>query len=212
MKKPLSQRQTAVLEFLRQFQGTHGHAPTEREIQEGMGFQSKTVARHYLMMLERSGAIRLQPGKARGLILPEVQALASRPMLSIPLLGTIAAGFPADGTQESDTCITVDADTLHLPRNARTFALRVRGDSMIEAHIVEGDTVILEFRDPKHGDIVSALIDGDTTLKRYLIRRGKPFLRAENPNYPDLIPARELVIQGVMVALLRTAQERKRPT
>jgi repressor LexA len=76
---------------------------------------------------------------------------------------------------------------------------------MINAHICDGDTVILEFREPRKGDIVAALIDGETTLKRYLVERGHPFLRAENPRFPDLIPARELIIQGVLVALLRHA-------
>jgi repressor LexA len=65
--------------------------------------------------------------------------------------------------------------------------------------------VILEFRQPRKGDIVAALIDGETTLKRYLVDHGKPFLRAENPDYPDLLPAQELIIQGVLVALLRHA-------
>jgi len=152
----------------------------------------------------------LGTGKARGLVLPEAHAMASRAMLTIPLLGSIAARFAVEAKQSSEGCITVDADTLHLPRNARTFALKVRGDSMNGINIVDGDNVILEFRDPKHGDVVAALIDGETTLKRYVIRKGRPYLRAENPNYPDLIPARELVVQGVMVALLRVPQEKKR--
>jgi repressor LexA len=76
---------------------------------------------------------------------------------------------------------------------------------MINAHICDGDTVILEFREPRKGDIVAALIDGETTLKRYFVERGKPYLHAENPDYPDLIPARELIIQGVLIALLRNA-------
>ena len=90
----------------------------------------------------------------------------------------------------------------------RTFALQVRGDSMKDAAIVEGDVVIMEFCEPRSGDIVAALIDGETTLKRYLVQRGKPFLRAENPKYPDLIPAQELVIQGVFRALIRTDKRR----
>lgn len=76
---------------------------------------------------------------------------------------------------------------------------------MIDAHICHGDTVILEVREPRKGDIVAALIDGETTLKRYVVEHGKPFLRAENADFPDLIPARELVIQGVLVGLLRKA-------
>ena len=78
---------------------------------------------------------------------------------------------------------------------------------MIDAHICSGDTVILEFREPRNGEIVAALIDGETTLKRYVVQNGKPFLHAENPDFPDLIPARELIVQGVFVALLRQAED-----
>ena len=75
---------------------------------------------------------------------------------------------------------------------------------MIDAHIVDGDIVILEDRkDVQNGDIVAALIDGETTLKRYVTERGRPYLKAENPKFPDLIPARELRIQGVMTSLVR---------
>ena len=76
-------------------------------------------------------------------------------------------------------------------------------DSMTGAHICDGDLVIMEFREPRDGDIVAALIDGETTLKRYVVKNGRPFLHAENPSYPDLLPARELVVQGVMRALVR---------
>ena len=74
---------------------------------------------------------------------------------------------------------------------------------MVNAGIHENDTVILEFKEPRNQDVVAALIDGETTLKRYVLQRGKPFLKAANPKYPDLIPAQELVIQGVMIALFR---------
>jgi repressor LexA len=77
---------------------------------------------------------------------------------------------------------------------------------MIDAHIMDGDTAILEAREPRHGDIVAALIDGETTLKRYLVKNGAPFLRAENSRYPDLIPATELVAQGVLIGLMRGRQ------
>jgi repressor LexA len=203
----LTERQTAVLEFLRDFTAQHGHPPTEREIQSGLGFSSQSVARHYLAALEKKGALTRRAGMARGLSLAGVRPPAA--LLSIPLYGTIPAGFPVAAEQETEGCITVDADTLHLPKNARTFALKVRGDSMTGASIVDGDSIILEFRDPRHGDIVAALIDGETTLKRYVVQRGRPYLRAENPKYPDLIPAQELVVQGVMVALLRVPRERK---
>ena len=76
---------------------------------------------------------------------------------------------------------------------------------MIDAHICDGDIVVLEVRQPREGDVVAALIDGETTLKRYLVDNGRPFLKAENELYPDLIPVAELVVQGTMVALVRQA-------
>ncbi len=124
----------------------------------------------------------------------------------IPLLGSIIAGRPELQEGRVDGCIDIDPATLRLPKNARTFALRVRGDSMRNAAILEGDVVIMEFREARHGDIVAALIDGETTLKRFVIQNGVPYLRASNPKYPDLIPARELVIQGVLIALLRLSE------
>ncbi len=124
----------------------------------------------------------------------------------IPLLGSIIAGKPEVQEGRLDGCVDIDPTTLRLPKNARTFALKVRGDSMRNAAILEGDIVIMEFREAKHGDIVAALIDGETTLKRFVVQGGMPYLRASNPKYPDLIPARELVIQGVLIALLRLSK------
>jgi len=124
----------------------------------------------------------------------------------VPLLGTIIAGLPEAQEGRSDACVEIDPSALRLPKNARTFALKVRGDSMHHAGNREGDCVIMEFREAKHGDIVAALIDGETTMKRFILQAGVPYLRAANPKYPDLIPARELVIQGVMIALLRLSE------
>jgi repressor LexA len=94
--------------------------------------------------------------------------------------------------------------TRRIKPSARTFALEVRGDSMMGKHIVEGDVVVLEHgMTPHDGDVVAALIDNESTLKTYSVEHGKPVLRAENPKYPNLIPASERVIQGVMVALIR---------
>ena len=100
----------------------------------------------------------------------------------------------------------MDINSIGYKPTKNAFALRVRGDSMIGRHIVDGDFVILEHGpDPRNGDIVAALIDGDCTLKTYVVNGGKPFLKAENPKYPKMIPAQELVIQGVFRALIRPA-------
>jgi len=124
----------------------------------------------------------------------------------VPLLGAIEAGRPGGSAGERvEACIPVSFEALDIPRNARCFALRVRGDSMIDAHIVEGDIVVLELRPPHDGAIVAALIDGEAVLKRYLMQGGKPYLKSENPRYAKLVPAQELVIQGVLRAVIRKA-------
>jgi repressor LexA len=199
----LTHRQQEILDYLKDSQRKYGIMPTTREIQHAFGFASQTAAMSHLRALERKGAIQRLAGKARAVIFPD--ELDRGEILDIPIYGNIAAGMAQDVEQERQGCISIDITALGIPRNARTFALKVRGDSMIDAHICNGDTVILEFREPRKGDIVAALIDGETTLKRYLIDHGKPFLRAENADYPDLLPAQELIIQGVLVALLRNA-------
>lgn len=127
------------------------------------------------------------------------------PYTEIPIFGEVAAGRPVSNEETEPGCIGVDLASIGISPNARTFALRVRGDSMIGAHILDGDTIVLEMRPAHDGAIVAALVDGECTLKRYFVRRGIPYLKAENPKYADVIPAQELVIQGVMVAIFRRA-------
>ena len=205
--RPLTERQKALVEYLRRYQREEGIIPSTREIQAHFGFASQTAAMGHLRALERKGTIKRLPNKARAVVFPD--DLNRGEVVDVPLYGCIPAGMPSDSQEEAESCISIDVSTLGVPRNARTFALRVRGDSMIDAHICDGDTVIMEFRQPRSGDIVAALIDGETTLKRYLVRNNRPYLKAENPKYPDLIPARELVIQGVLVMLLRSHTSRK---
>jgi repressor LexA len=174
--------------------------PSTRDIQQHFGFASQTAAMSHLKALERKGAIRRLAGKARAVVFPEDM---DRDTADIPVFGLIPAGFSADNPEVSDGKVTLSLGSLGLSRSSKPFALRVRGDSMTGAHIAHGDYVILEQRQPKPRDIVAALLDGESTLKRYVVEHGRPFLRAENPDYPDLIPARELLIQGVMVGLFR---------
>ncbi|MFC5050173.1 transcriptional repressor LexA [Rubritalea spongiae] len=203
MSKELTKRQIEVYDYLKREMRETGVMPSSRDIQEFFGFASQTAAMNHLRALEKKGVIQRIPGKARAVAL--VEELDREEIVDIPVYGSIAAGMAQDTQEEQEGCLSIDIRSLGIPRNARTFALKVRGDSMIDAHICNGDTVVLEFREPRRGDVVAALIDGETTLKRYVIENGKPFLRAENEMFPDLIPARELIIQGVMVALLRNA-------
>ena len=200
----LTRRQQQLLEFLKEYHSNNGLMPSTREIQVHFGFASQTAAVSHLKALEKKGVIQKVPGKARALVFPE--QLEREEILDIPIYGQIAAGMASETEQQNEGCLSIDVATLGVPRSAKTFALKVRGDSMIDAHIMSGDCVILELKEPRRGDIVAALIDGETTLKRYVIKDGMPYLQAENELYPDLVPVRELVIQGVMVALLRRGE------
>ena len=202
----LTERQQQLLDFLKSEHASTGIMPSTREIQEHFGFASQTAAVSHLRALERKGIIQRQSGKARALSL--VEDLERGQIVDIPLYGSIAAGMAEETEQEVQRCVSVDLQSLGISTRAQTFALKVRGDSMIDAHVLDGDCVIMEHREPRTRDIVAALIDGETTLKRYLVKNRRPFLRAENENFPDLIPARELVIQGVMVGLLRNINPR----
>ncbi len=118
-------------------------------------------------------------------------------MIELPV---IPAGWPED---VSDGCVAFDPVAL-FRISPRTFALRVRGQSMVKAGICDGDIVIGEFTpEARPGAIVVALIDGDSTLKRLVMHNGRPYLAAENPNWPQMIPLSELVIQGIVHTLVR---------
>jgi repressor LexA len=204
MAKGLTKRQQELLDFLKAHQSEFGVMPSTREIQAHFGFASQTAAMSHLRALERKEMILRLPGKARAVVFPD--ELEREQIVDIPVYGSIAAGMAESIEAEKEGCISIDIASLGIPRNARTFALRVRGESMIDAHICDGDTVILEFREPRKGDVVAALIDGETTLKRFVMENGRPYLHAENESFPDIIPARELVVQGVMVGLLRNGR------
>ena len=197
----LTARQQEVLDFIRRQQRKTGFPPSSREIQAHFGFHSQTAAMNHLRALERKGVIIRTPGKARSAVDSNFRFLSG--FHPIPVLGQIPAGMPTETSEWPEASLAVDLVAFGIQDRAEVFALKVRGDSMIDAQIADGDTVILEKRKPKNGEIVAALIDGESTLKRYLLDHGEPFLKAENPAYPDLLPAAELRIQGVMIGLLR---------
>ena len=206
----LTDRQKGILEFIQSEQREKGITPSTREIQHHFGYASQTSVMQYLGALERKGFLNRHARKARALI----TAVQKVRITDIPIYGQIPAGMATLTEQNIEGHVSLDTGSVNASKNGRTFALRVRGDSMIDAHILDGDLVILEDRkDVQNGDIVAALIDGETTLKRYVMEHGRPYLKAENPLFPDLVPARELRIQGVMISLVRKqmpAARRKR--
>jgi len=203
----LTDRQKNVLDFIQREQREKGITPSTREIQSHFRFASQTSVMQYIAALERKGFLDRHARKARALITP-VQKVR---ITDVPIYGQIPAGMSTLTEQTIEGHISLDARSANISKNREKFALRVQGDSMIGAHIIDGDIVILEdSKEVQNGDIVAALIDGETTLKRYVMEHGRPYLKAENPRYPNLIPARELKIQGVMVSLVRKQERRKR--
>jgi len=208
----LTKVQRRVFEFVQDHLEAGASAPTLREIAESFGWSSKRAAECHIEAIVKKGWLVSQPGKARSLQLSErvqtIRQKAQKKVMEIPLFGSIPAGFGSEREQESSECVPVTVDSIGFKPTRNTFALRVSGDSMIGRHICDGDVVILEHGpDPGNGQIVAALIDRKSTLKTFLIKNGKPFLKAENPKYPDLIPSEELMIQGVFKALIRKAKE-----
>jgi len=200
----LTKRQQQIVDFIERRHRDAGSTPTYREIADHFKFGSVGTVVGHIQALRKKGVLPDNPRQARSLRIQSPLHTLRKRIVDIPLFGSIPAGLAENREQEAIGCVSVDVETVGIKPTARTFALEVRGDSMIGKHILSGDTVVVEHGvTPKPGDVVAALIDGESTLKTFMVQRGKPYLRAENPRYPDLIPAGELVIQGVMVALIR---------
>jgi len=203
----LTKTQRAVFDFVAAQLGAGRPAPTLRELAAKFRWGSKNAARCHLEAVIRKGWLAVESGKARSLRLAGTLKAARSPVVEIPLLGSIPAGFGEEREQEAGECVRVDVETIGFKPTRNTFALRVTGDSMIGKHICDGDIAIFEHgAEPRSGQVVAALIDRKDTLKTFMVRNGKPFLKAENPKYPDLIPSEDLMIQGVFRALIRRAK------
>ncbi len=204
----LTPNRKRVLEFVQGEVHAGKPIPTLREIAAKLGFRGHRAASFHLNSLKAMGLIESAKGKSRSLRVTSPLAKLRNLTADIPLYGSIPAGFASDREQQPDGCVTVDVATIGFKPTRNTFALRVVGDSMIGKYICDGDIAVFEHGpEPRPGQIVAALIDRKNTLKTFLVKNGKPYLRAENPKYPDLIPSEELVIQGVFRALIRRAKE-----
>lgn len=191
--RDLTARQREVLEFMRVFGERHGVPPTVREIGERFRFTARAAFDH-LRALERKGMLeRRVTGKraSRTLVLPAQKgARRSEPASippGIPLLGRIAAGAPITAVENYDDTIPLRPEWLGTG-GQDVFALRVRGDSMIEAHIMDGDLVLVRKQETAgSGDIVAAMVDGEATVKRFARESGAVILRAEHPTMKPIV-------------------------
>jgi repressor LexA len=200
----LSKKQDAVRLFIAPELTARRHCRTHRDTGSDRYLTTACTASGHLDGSVETGILNSEPGPARALC--QWETMSRTLETEVPFFGSIPAGFGDDRDQESEGCISVDIALIGFKPTRNTFALRVVGDSMIGRHICEGDIVILEHgSEPRHGQIVAALIDRKSTLKTFMQKGAKRFLKAENPKYPDLIPSEELMIQGVFRGLIRKA-------
>lgn len=200
MHRALTGKQERILGYLTD-QIRSGRTPTYQELGESLGITPSTAFTH-LKALERKGKIRINRGRARGIeLLDETTKVRGR---LVPLLGAVPAGAPtiAEAVPEGSFWV----DERHVT-GRHVFALRVEGDSMQGAGILHGDLVIVQ-RDAevREGDIVVARIGAEVTVKRLVLRHGRPYLKPENRRYKYLaIPDEGVAIQGKVISQIRTS-------
>ncbi len=193
----LTTRQAEILDFIREHIEHNGMAPTRAEVALRFGFKSKNAAADHLRALEQKGHIRLHPELSRG-----IQLLDNQDADLIPVIGSVAAGLPIEAIENHDEALPVPKG---LFARRPTYLLRVRGDSMKDAGILEGDLIaVYKTNVARRGQIVVARIDNDVTVK-YLDMDGSMarLLPANSAYQPIVVPANELVIEGVFVGLIR---------
>ena len=192
----LTKRQKEIIDFLRSYRAEHGISPTQREIREKFRLSSFGTVQKHLKRLEEKGALKRDWNRSRG-ISPVSEASGAR----VALLGLVAAGRPIEPFPVEEM-IEVPSSLLG---KGEHFVLRVRGDSMIEDGIRDGDFVIVSKRsNAQNGQTVVALVRGEATLKRYYSEGARVRLQPANAAMrPITVDAREIVVQGVVTGLIR---------
>ncbi|MFC5832635.1 transcriptional repressor LexA [Nonomuraea insulae] len=197
-------RQQRILATIRDWAVRYGHPPSTRDLGHAVGLRSPSSVSKHLKSLEEKGFLRRGAAMTRPIdVRPFLRASAPKPasdLVTVPVVGDIAAGSPIPAVEHVD-------DTLTLPRDltgrGTVFGLRVRGDSMIDAAICDGDIVVVRQQPEAHsGQIVAALIDDEATVKVYRRRNGHVRLEPRNPAY-DVIDGDGAVVLGVVVTVLR---------
>lgn len=198
----LTGRQRQTLDFIVAYLDRHGCPPTLQEIAAGLGISGNLGVLRHLRALERKGCLRRRPG-ARGIVLSGRGGTGRA--VPVPVVGTVRAGVPAPAVEEVDDYCATDASWL---RGEGCFYLRVRGESMLGAHICDGDLALIRPQaTAENGEIVVALIDGEATLKRfYRERAGCIRLQAENPAFPPILIAAGEAETVIVGKLLRTVR------
>jgi repressor LexA len=203
----LTERQQQVLDYIRKTVADRGYPPSVREIGEAIGLSSPSTVHSHLSALVRAGAIKRDPTKPRAIMIVEQMEPADASPLpdrlrAVPVLGRIAAGTPILAAEHVEEVIPLPVDLIG---NDPVFLLEVKGDSMKDAGILEGDLVAVRSqKDARDGEIVAALIEGEeATVKRLRRRDGKVILESENPAYQPMVFSDGVELVGKVVSVLR---------
>ncbi|MCK4667326.1 repressor LexA [Candidatus Dependentiae bacterium] len=193
----LTKKQTNILNFIKDFILKNGYPPTIREIADHFKVYIR-AAQDHLKALEKKGYIVREKGKTRSIcLLPRLQTSS---LSQLPVLGQVSAGNPLETVENIEDVFIVSQNLFH---GKKLFALKIRGDSMVDAGIYEDDFVVVKVTDDiKDGEIVVALLNGETTIKRFFREKGRIKLQPENPEYKPIFSENIKVI-GKVIGLLR---------
>jgi repressor LexA len=201
----LYKKQKQILDFISQYIQINGHSPTLQEIADSMGLSSLATVHEHLKSLEKKGVIKRYEGAVRGIEIVDNTVNANLSAVELPLVGYIAAGEPIEAIENEMSTVMVSPDMVS--KSKRCFVLQVRGTSMIDEGIMDGDYVVLKQQDTaENGQIVVALIDeGFATLKKfYKEKNGVIRLQPANEEMePILVTADQVKIQGVVTGIVR---------
>ncbi len=195
-----TERQQRILETIRRFTAEQGYPPSVREIGERVGLSSSSTIHAHLKALERHGLIERDPTKPRALrSAPGSHALAEA--IVMPIVGKVAAGLPITATENVEGEFVLSGD--FVPRGSESFMLRVQGDSMVEAAILDGDLIMVRpQKTARNGEIVVAMLDGEATVKRFFKESGRVRLQPENRAMAPIY-ASDVEIVGRVEAVVR---------
>jgi len=201
----LYKKQKQILDFLSQYMQTNGYSPTLQEIANAMGLSSLATVHEHLQALERKKVIKRYDGAVRGIEIVDQNTSSNLSAIELPLIGYIAAGEPIEAIEEKIKTVMVSPDMVS--KSKRCFVLQVKGASMINEHIEDGDYVVLKQQETaENGDKVIALIDNEfATLKIfYKEKGGKIRLQPANDKMdPIIVDSNKVTIQGVVTGIIR---------
>lgn len=200
--KKITVRQRQVLDHIIQYISDYGYPPTLMELTNLLGASSRNTAVKHVHALAQKGYIHWEKNKARGLRVLDTRQRAIENEISLPLIGSVRAGSPMLAEENVERHIPIPRH--FMPTPGSHFLLRVQGESMINAGILENDIVIVRSQSQANvGEIVVALIENEATVKRLARSQNKLYLKAENDRVPDIHPFGAWSIQGRVVALMR---------